>query len=227
MIVIYNFPKKAAYGKAIPKNKIYANANPRTRIKELFVREVDKIIWSYKLSTKTINLPESGFVKEIQIITIDLKNKYLNVDVLRTIDKIIPSPIIFVLRSNNKICYTGAYKRQNEADKSKWTISEYFQSPWIKEIKEKQPLPVALNLRILYEILVKNLISIIPLPNESMEEFIARVEQIGVKQREAEKIQIKMRKKKQYNRKVELHTQLVNLEKEIEVLKYGKNKCFE
>jgi len=218
MNFIYDFPKKTAYGKVIPKNKIYAYANPGTRIKEFFVREVDKIGWSYKLSSQTLNLPESGFVKEIQIITIDLKSKYLNVDVLRAIDKAIPSPIIFVLRDNDKIRYTAAYKRQNEADKSKWVISEYFQSPWMKENKERQPLPVALNLRILYETLVKNLISIKPLSNESMEEFVARVEQIGVKQREAKKLQLKMRKEKQYNRKVELHTQLVNLKKEIETI---------
>ena len=216
----YDFPKKAAYGKVIPKNKIYAYANPRTRIKELFVREVDKIVWSYKLSPQTLNLPESGFVKEIQIITIDLKSKDLDYDVLRTIDKAIPSPIIFVLRDNDKIRYTAAYKRQNEADKSKWVISEYFQSPWMKENIERQPLPVALNLRILYETLVKNLISIMPLSNESMEVFVARIEQIGIKQREAEKIQIKMRKEKQYNRKVELHTQLVNLKKEIEAISH-------
>ena len=221
----YDFPKKAAYGKIIPKNKIYAYANPKTRIKELFVREVDKIVWSYKLSPQTLNLPESGFIKEIQVITIDLKSKDLNVDVLRAIDKAIPSPIIFIVRFNNKIRYTAAYKRQNEADKSKWVISEYFQSPWMKENKERQSLPVALNLRILYETLVKNLISIMPLSNESMEEFVVRIEQIGVKQREAEKLQVKMRKEKQFNRKVEINAQLRDIRKEIEVLEYGKNKC--
>lgn len=57
MNLSYDFPKKAAYGKVIPKNKIYAYTNPRTRIKELFVRDVDKIIWSYKLSPQTLNLP--------------------------------------------------------------------------------------------------------------------------------------------------------------------------
>ncbi len=220
MNFIYDFPKKAAYGKVIPKNKVYAYANPRTRIKELFVREVDKIVWAYKLSPQTINLPESGFVKEIQIITIDLKSKDLDYDVLKTIDKAIPSSIIFILRNNNKIRYIAAYKRQNEADKSKWVISEYFQSSWVKENKERQPLPVALNLRILYETLIKNLISIMPLSSESMEEFVARVEQIGIKQREAKKLQVKMRKEKQYNRKVELHTQLVNLKKEIEAISH-------
>jgi hypothetical protein len=222
----YDFPKKAAYGKVIPKNKIYAYTNPGIGIKALFVREVDKIVWSYKLSPQTLNLPESDFVKEIQIITIDLKSKDLDYDVLRTIDKAIPSPLIFILRDNDKIRYTAGYKRQNEADKSKWVISEYFQSPWMKENKERQPLPVALNLRILYEILVKNLISIMPLSNEGMEEFVSRIEQIGIKQREAEKIQIKMRKEKQYNRKVEINAQLKDIRKEIEVLEYGKNKCF-
>jgi len=90
----------------------------------------------------------------------------------------------------------------------------------MKENMERQPLPIALNLKILYETLIKNLISILPLSHESIEEFVARVEQIGVKQREAEKIQIKMRKEKQYNRKVELHTQLVNLKKEIEAMSH-------
>jgi phage host-nuclease inhibitor protein Gam len=65
-----------------------------------------------------------------------------------------------------------------------------------------------------------------PLSNESVEEFVAQVEQIGVKQREAEKIQIKMRKEKQYNRKVEINAQLRDIRKEIEVLEYGKNKFF-
>jgi len=220
MNIIYNFPNKAAYSKVIPKNKIYAFAKPNTRGKELFVHEVEKIIWSYKLSTKTINLSESGFVKEIQIITIDLKSKDLNVDVLRTIDKAIPSPVIFVLRFNNKIRYTAAYKRQNEADKSKWVISEYFQSPWMKENKGRQPLPVALNLRILYETMIKNLILISPISNESMENFITRVEKISLKRREAKKLQQKIGKEKQYNRKVELHTQLVNLKKETKALRY-------
>jgi len=220
MNIIYNFPKKATYGKVIPKNKIYTFAKPNTQVKELFVREVDKIVWSYKLSTKTINLPESGFVKEIQIITIDLKSRDLNVNVLRTIDKAIPSPIIFTLRFNNKICYTGAYKRQNEADKFKWVISEYFQSPWIKENKERQPLPVALNLKILYETMINNLILISPISNESMENFITRVEKISLKQREAKKLQQKIGKEKQYNRKVELHIQLVNLKKETKALRY-------
>jgi len=220
MNVIYDFPKKTAYGKMMPKSKIYQYASPGIRVKELFVREVDKIIWSYKLSPQTLNLPASGFVKEIQVITIYLKSADLNIDVLRTIDKAIPSPVIFVLLANNKMRYSAAYKRRNEADRSKWVVSEYFSSQWMKKDKQRHSLPIALNLKTLYETLIKNLISINPIPGESMEVFITRVERIGMKKREAEKLQTKIRKTKQYNRKVELHTELGSLRKEIKALSH-------
>lgn len=222
MNAIYDFPKKSIYGKVLPKNKIYRYANAGPRVKELFVREVDKLIWSHKLSPQTLNLSESGFVKEIQVITICLKSKDLDQDILRTIDKAIPSPVIFMLKANNKIRYGIAYKRRNEADKSKWVVSEYFFSRWMKTDIERQPLPIALNLKILYEMLIKNLIPITIVSSESMEEFITRIERIGIKQREAQKLQTKIRKAKQYNHKVELHTELGSLKKEIEVLKIGK-----
>lgn len=215
MTVVYEFPEKAYYGKLMPKNKVYVYANPRSRIIELFVREVDKITWDYKLSPQTLNVPASGFVKEIQVITIDLKSSNINYDVLKTIDKAIPSPIFFILRANKKFRYTVAYKRQSEADKSKWVISEYFTSDWVKQNQEPQPLPLVLDLKILYETMIKNIIPITPARNENMEEFIGRVERIGIKQRDANKLQVRMRKEKQYNRKVELHTQLGNIKNEI------------
>ena len=204
----------------MPKNKIYQYALPRSRVKELFVHEVDKIIWSYKLSPQTLNLPASGFVKELQIIAIHLKSANLSQDVLKTIDKTIQSPIIFMLQANNKIRYSVAYKRQNEADKSKWVVSGYFSSQWMKNDKQRQSLPIALNLKALYEAFIKSFIPIEPISSESMEEFITRVERITIKKREAEKLQAKMRKIKQYNRKVELHTELGNLKKEIEALSH-------
>jgi hypothetical protein len=222
MTVVYEFPKKAYYGKVMPKNKIYAYANPRTRITELFVREVDKITWEYKLSPQTLNVPASGYVKEIQVIVIDLKSPGLNYDVLKTIDKVIPSPILFVIRANNKFRYAAAYKRQNEADRSKWVISEYFSSDWIKQTHDKQPLPLALNLKVLYEMLIKNLIPLKPAPKETMEKFITRIEKIGIKKREAKKLEKRIRREKQFNRKVELNKMLTELKQEIGGLQNGK-----
>ena len=65
----YAFPKAAAFGKVLAKSKIYEHAAPGSKVKGLFVKEVEKIIWAYKLSPATINLPAGSGVQEIQIFT--------------------------------------------------------------------------------------------------------------------------------------------------------------
>ena len=55
-------------------------------------------------------------------------------EVLRCIDLAIPFPIIFELRFDGKVKPIAAFKRPNEADASKWVISEYFNGGWIKEV---------------------------------------------------------------------------------------------
>ena len=79
MSILYNFPKQAAFGRKLPKSKIYEYASPTSKVKEMFVRQVEKIIWSYKLSPETINLPVKGGVQEIQVFTIVLKTETLDV----------------------------------------------------------------------------------------------------------------------------------------------------
>src|SRR5699024_6695750 len=53
---LYDWPPAAAFGRVIPKNKIYEHAGANTALKDLFVREVDQIVWSHKLAPETINL---------------------------------------------------------------------------------------------------------------------------------------------------------------------------
>ena len=49
-MTLYEWPRAAAFGRVIPKNKIYEHAGANTALKDLFVREVDQIIWSHKLA---------------------------------------------------------------------------------------------------------------------------------------------------------------------------------
>jgi hypothetical protein len=217
-MIPYEFPEKAAYGKVLPKTKIYTYASVGSRVKALFTRQVERITWGYKLSSKTINLPASGYVQEVQVMLIDLKGGELNQDVLAAIDKAIPSPIIFVLRYKNKIRYAACYKRPSEADKSKRVISVYFESEWMKDGIEKRPLSVALNLKGLYHNLLRALIPLSSSNDESIDGLIARAERIQIMRREAEKLEVRMNVEKQYNRKVELHSQLGNIKKEIAAL---------
>ncbi len=221
---LYKFPDSAKFGHVISKSKIYQHAAPTSRVKELFVAQVEKITWAYKLSPATINLPVSRGVQEIQVFTVSLRTGELSFDVLQTIDKAIPSPILFVLSYNGKYRYTAAYKRPSEADKSKWVISSYFQSEWMKpqmdtDTHRLKELPVVLNMKALYEALLKDLIPLQPHRNENFQDLIDRAEQISKLERKAVKLANRIKKEKQFNRRVELNRMLNELKSEIEGLK--------
>ena len=216
--MVYQFPEAARFDRVVPKTKIYTHSRVSATVKKIFIREIDKIIWSYKLSPETVNLPAKNGVDEIQIFTIVLKNGNLKHDLLAAIDKAIPSPIIFILSFKDKIKYAAAYKRRSEADKSKWVISSYFETEWIPEDAELASLPMVLDLNSLYQHFMKN---IIPFPSgddESMEEFMDRLEQIAKLKREIEKLDNKLQKTKQFNRRVEINSELKKLRKKTDGL---------
>jgi hypothetical protein len=215
----YTFPDSAKFGKMLAKSKIYKHATPSSKVKELFVREVEKITWDYKLSPSTINLQASDGVQEIQVFTIRSRTVSLSREVLQTIDKAIPSPILFILSYNGKCRYIAAYKRPSEANKSKWVVSSYFETEWVKEGLEKRELPVVLNMGALYYTILK---AIIPLPirkSESLIMLVLRVDQLRIKEREVDKLESRMKKEKQFNRKVELNRSLNELKTKIVELK--------
>jgi hypothetical protein len=219
MSVLYNFPKAAAFGRMLAKSKIYEHAAPTSKVKELFVAQVEKITWAYKLSPATINLPASDGVQEIQVFTVSLRTGELSFDVLQTIDKAIPSPILFVLSYNGKYRYAAAYKRPSEADKNKWVVSSYFQSEWMNDDTEKIELPVVLNMRALYQSFLKSLSPLSFRKAESLDSLVSRVDQLRVKEREAVKLENRIKKEKQFNRRVELNRALNELKQEIRDLK--------
>ena len=79
-------------------------------------------------------------------------------------------------------------------------------------------MPVALNLGGLYEQLLHRLIPLSVRPQETLTELMARMAQVQAKQREMDKPAARLRKEKQFNRKVEINTQLRQLKNDYETL---------
>jgi len=216
--MFYEFPKQAAFGKTIPKKKIYEQSSPNSKIMDKFVKEVEKIIWSYKLSPDTINIPASKSVHEIQIFTIILRTDDFSTEILQIIDKAIPSPIIFQLYYQGKVCNYAAYKRPSEADRSKWVISSYFGNDGFIQYQSdmKERLPIAIDMGSLYELILKDMIPIPSRDGESLKDLVDRFETLTSKEKEAIKLESRMKKEKQFNRKVEINRSLNVLKEEIE-----------
>lgn len=214
-----NYPKQAAFGRILPKNKIYEHSAANTRLKDLFVEQVEQIVWQYKLAPETINLPAKPGVPELQIFSIQLKTAELNRDVLRCIDGAVQFPIIFELSFDGRTQVVAAYKRPNESDSSRWELSDYFATAWLPSDIERAAMPMVLDLGGLHEQVLHRLIPVPARPQEILTDLVARVELVAAKQREVEKAASKLAKEKQFNRKVELNAELRKLKAELEELK--------
>jgi len=215
---LIDYPKQAAVGRVLPKNKIYEYSGANTRLQRLFVEQVGQIVWQYKLAPETINLPARPGVPEIQIFGIQLKSTELHEDVLRCIDGAIPFPIIFELSFDDRTQVIAAYKRPNESDTSRWVLSDYFATAWLPSDCERAAMPLALDLGGLYEQALHRLIPTPARPQESLADLVTRVELVAAKQREVGKAASRLAKEKQFNRKVGLNAQFRQLRNELEEL---------
>jgi len=237
-MTLYDWPRATAFGRVIPKNKIYEHAGANTGLKDLFVREVDQIVWSHKLAPETINLAATKQVAEIQIFRITSRTATLDRDVLRAIDKAIPFPLIFEVAHGGRVRLAAAYKRPSEADSARWVVGDYFEGDWQPDGAPRAPLPVALNMGALYERLLEPLVvgqtaRLIPGVDEaaqpqvteaqverpvSLEERIAQAEAIKAQAREVERIKARLGREKQFNKRVAINAELRAAKQEMERL---------
>ncbi len=215
MAELIEFPAKAAFGRVLPKEKIYGYAKPTKAVRDKFVAQVGKIVWKYKLSPETVNLAARKGVPEIEVFDLHLKTGELDEAVLNCIDKAIPFPLFFRLMYEGRQKTLAAYKRPSDADSSKWVVDGYFASDWVPESGERVPMPVALDLGKLDEQLLRQLMPLAPRKGESLKEQVERLNLVCSKQRELEKLQSKIGKEKQFNRRVELNRTLNMLKQEI------------
>lgn len=217
---LLNYPKQAAFGRVLPKNKIYEHSGANTRLKELFVEQVEQIVWQYKLAPETINLSAKPEVPEVQVFRIGLKTEELSVDVLKCIDGAVQFPIVYELEHEGKVKVIAAHKRPSEADASKWVVSDYFSTAWIPANSQRGAMPLALDLAGLYEVLLQRLIPLPPRDRESFTALVERLVCVRTKQREIEQARAKLTKEKQFNRKVEINATLRQLNNELKELSH-------
>jgi hypothetical protein len=205
---VFIFPQKAFLGRPLPKSKIYQFASPTPAVKQLFVSQIDSIVWQYKLSPETINLPATESVTEIQIFDISLKASECDLSVLHCIDAAIPFNIFYRLFNGDSVRLTTTFKRQSESSNEKLVIERYFSSNWLPVDSPCEPLPIALNLQSLYEQMLQALLPSSQRPAESLNDQVSRLGELQKKQTELQKLESRLQKEKQFNRKVEINAKI-------------------
>lgn len=218
---LFAYPASAAFKRVLPKNRIYMHARPSRRLQKRFTDEVAQIVWAYKLAPETIRLDARPDVPEIQVFAITLKDaaaQSISEDILRCIDRAIGFPILFELFAGDRVQAVAAYKRPSEADSAKWVVGDYFASPWLAADAYRSPLPVALDLAAMYRLLLSRVMPHPARDGESLKDHAERLGRIRQLEREREKLEVKLGREKQFNRKVEINAEVRSLDAQLDEL---------
>ena len=207
--ILYQWPAGARFGARIPKERFYERTASTAALREKFVAEVSRISWVYKLAAETINLPGSPEVPEIEVIQVDAKANDISAQVLASIDKAIPNPVIFEVRRDDAnggaVRMTAAH---NPVGSPAPKPSAYFSTGWMRGDSPRTPLPTAITMTALYSALIGPLTPLAPRPGESPAVVSERLDSVRRLEREISALERKLRSEPQLNRKVDVRREL-------------------
>lgn len=214
---LFEWPAAARVDRIISKERLYSEGGVTTAARQRFVGQVQRVRWAYKLGEESVRLKGTANVSEIQVFEIELKDATLDDTVLATIDRSIPSPIVFELSRNDGDWVEQAMSAADvQAPTGKPKAKSYFRSGWIRAADERAALPQALDIDGLYAQLLG---ALLPHPlrrGEKLSDGIARMEHIRKLEREIGRLEKKVRLEPQFNRKVELRQCLRALQAELD-----------
>ena len=110
----FALPQQALVNKFIAKDKFYKHAVVSTKLKDEFVQKIRKITWLYKLAESTIWIKKTETVEEVQIFELQLKSRELPKKVIQLIDKAIPYQILYVCKYQDHTAYAITYTKDDK-----------------------------------------------------------------------------------------------------------------
>lgn len=109
-----DFPSKCIVNRIMPKEAFYKRLTLKNEIKEKFVSDVKRIVMEYKLTPDTLNIENSGKIKEILILSVDLKKQNLDYKIIEEIARQNSHKLLFMLKFEEKgqlaVYYHKLYK---------------------------------------------------------------------------------------------------------------------
>lgn len=217
-------PKSTEYGRRIPKLKFYENIAVTPALKRAFTEQVEAIYWRNKIAPSTMNIAEGADVKEIEVFEIKLRAPMLDENVLRQIDGAIPYHILFILTFDGRAQACIGYKETGASGNSS-KVGRYFYTGWTDEGALRFDI-TGLDMDAVYESLVRRIAgrALPTREGESLKDSVERGERKWQLEKQIAALESKMRKEMQFNRRMEIYTELKKLKKILEGLGDGQNE---
>lgn len=205
-----NLPQTTEFNKRVPKQKFYEHLLANAKIKSLFAAQIKTIYWRNKIAASTLNISVGTSLPELEIFEVKLNTPEISEVVLRQIDLAIPYYILFLLEYNGK--YKAAISFKEVTENKNIKVNNYYYTNWLDE--QELPLKMeGLNIDIVYENFLRQIAgqSLEKQGNTNLKQSIAKADEKTKLQKQIAVLENKIRKEKQFNKKVELNMELKKL----------------
>ena len=216
-----NLPSSTFVGKVVPKEKFYSKCAVNTATKNLFVKYVEQIVWQNKLTAQTMAAEKGLLVNEIDVFEVKMKSFDCPRKLFEFIDQNLHHHNVFVLTYDDKAKLFVNFK-EKEKDES---FLESFETLW-KPADEPVFNLSGSNMDEIYESIVRTAGAVAPFhvvaseatqSKASLKDYIVQSKQNQKIKAQIEKLEKKLANEKQFNRQVEIRTEIRKLEKEITI----------
>lgn len=233
-------PEACHLGKRVFKRLFHENAELSATDKRAFQEDIDTIIWQYTLKPNTIPIQayedDQREYQEVALLQVDLKTQKRIGRIAEVMHRAIPYPLIIVFAFGTTCAISLAHKRFSQSEKGAIVAEEFIITNWI-DLSAPTPVQQAFlgSLAIstlpythffaLYSALMDRLIAVecARLSGEYRLESAAaklqnRREQLAVCHELEVRIaeyKAAIKKETQFNRQVELNTQIKQLEQRL------------
>ena len=209
----WELPDSCIVDHALPKNAFHPHLSAAQ--KRLLTAEVDKMRWWAKLSPETTNLP-AGDVLEIQVFRIQLRKQVDLSALWDAVEKAIPYALVLWLEHDGVAMLRSSKKHPHATDMNRSVLDWTFQSDWFPVDAPPFGFELQGTLDDVALRLWSNLAGDRSEVVGSIDKLVEDQQAVCGLKNQIKRLEQRLAKEKQFNRKVELNQQLRQLRFELD-----------
>lgn len=211
-MVTFDLPQSCVINKAVPKNAFHPHLSAAQR--KALTAQVDKITWTHSLTPATTNLSSTD-VTEIQIFHIALRQRDKLPALREAMEKVIPYTLLLWLEFDGEVLLSSSQKHPHALESDRSVIDWTFSTGWFP----RDDHPFNLKLVDSLDEVAKRLwiqLSGKAYDTSSPVSKVVEDQQAFYRiTREIAKLEARISREKQFNKKVELNQKLQSLKSDL------------
>lgn len=211
-MVTFDLPQSCVIDKTVPKNAFHPHLSPAQR--KALTAQVDKITWTHALTPATTNLSGAD-VTEIQIFHIALRQRDKLPALREAMEKVIPYTLLLWLEFEGEVLLSSSQKHPHALENNRSVIDWTFATDWFP--RDNHPFNIQL-IDSLDEVAKRLWIQL----SGKAYDTTAPVSQVVEDQqafyrisRDIAKVEARISREKQFNKRVELNQKLNSLKSDL------------